>query len=188
MNVQSQPNEILDFFKTIANEERLKIVGALVNQKLTMTDLASRTNMPPTTVLHHLENLIEMGLVKVENLKYRLDTDVVETLARQVLSQQRRRVTADDFADSAGEAYDRKVLSDYFTPEGALKALPTQHKKLMVVLRYLVKNFELGVHYPEKQVNEIIRRFHEDTAALRRYMVDNGLMEREHGEYWRVES
>jgi len=54
-------------------------------------------------------------------------------------------------------------------------------------LNHLVKNFEPGVKYPENQVNQILRRFHEDTAALRRYMVDNQLLARERGIYWRTE-
>ncbi|OGN88887.1 MAG: hypothetical protein A2Y88_04990 [Chloroflexi bacterium RBG_13_48_10] len=65
-------------------------------------------------------------------------------------------------------------------------SIPTQHKKLMVILRHLVKNFEAGVQYPESQVNQILRRFHEDTAALRRYMVDNKLLAREKGIYWKL--
>jgi hypothetical protein len=39
----------------------------------------------------------------------------------------------------------------------------------------------------ENQVNQILRRFHEDTASLRRSMVDNNLLTREKGIYWRIE-
>jgi hypothetical protein len=39
--------------------------------------------------------------------------------------------------------------------------------------------------YPEKQLNEIIAKFHPDTAALRRHMIEYGILER-NGEsvYW----
>ena len=45
-----------------------------------------------------------------------------------------------------------------------------------------------GTRYSEKQVNEILKRYHEDTATLRRELVGFGLMQREggEGEYWRV--
>jgi hypothetical protein len=59
---------------------------------------------------------------------------------------------------------------------------------LEVVLRRVIKAFEPGTRYSEQQVNEILARFHSDTATLRRELVGSNLMEREGGggEYWRV--
>jgi hypothetical protein len=34
-------------------------------------------------------------------------------------------------------------------------------------------------------VNLMLGKWHEDTAALRRYLVDEGFLDREAGEYWR---
>jgi hypothetical protein len=69
-----------------------------------------------------------------------------------------------------------------------LKTLPAQRKKLEAILRYMVKAFEPGRRYSEKEVNDILRRFHDDTASLRRELVGSGLMLREGGggDYWRV--
>jgi hypothetical protein len=55
-----------------------------------------------------------------------------------------------------------------------------------VVLDRLSQEFEVGVRYPERQVNATLRRFHPDVAALRRYLVDEGLLDREAGVYWRA--
>ena len=84
------------------------------------------------------------------------------------------------------DAYDRKVLANFSLPDGSLKEIPAQRKKLEVVLRYVVKTFQPGVKYTEKQVNEILARFHEDTATLRRELVGYGLMKRVSGDgdYW----
>jgi hypothetical protein len=60
-----------------------------------------------------------------------------------------------------------------------------QLSKRTIVLDYLAQNFEPGRRYKEKEVNEILAAYHEDVAALRRYMVDEGFMEREAGIYWR---
>jgi hypothetical protein len=46
--------------------------------------------------------------------------------------------------------------------------------------------FEPGVRYDEKEVNAIVGRFFNDYASLRRYLIDAGLLAREHGEYWRA--
>jgi hypothetical protein len=154
--------------------------------------IAERLSLPPYAVLRHLERLEEMSLIqavgddlidlRLANKSYRLNTAELNELSRQVLSGQRQKATPEDFD---GEAYERKVLSDFMTADGRLKALPVQEKKLLVVLRHLVQVFEPGERYIEKQVNETLRRYHIDTAALRRYMVDNGLLERREGIYWR---
>lgn len=39
--------------------------------------------------------------------------------------------------------------------------------------------------YSEQMVNLILGRRHQDTAALRRYLVDEGLLDRAEGHYWR---
>jgi DNA-binding HxlR family transcriptional regulator len=181
MEPQNQSNDLLDFFKALGDAERLKIAGLLANAPFTLDELAQRTSLRPLEVSNHLEQLEAQGLVLRDGPAYRLAANSLEKKARSVLAQSRLRANPEDFE---GDAYDRKVLADYFKSNGRLKALPTQHKKLMVVLRHLVKNFTPGVRYPEKQVNEILFRFHEDYAALRRYMVDNKLMARERGEYW----
>ena len=85
-----------------------------------------------------------------------------------------------------GDEYERKVFKAYFARDGSLNSIPNQQKKLVVILRFLAKDFEPGQRYPERQVNQMLSRYHEDYAALRRYMVDNGLLAREKGEYWRI--
>ena len=67
--------------------------------------------------------------------------------------------------------------------------MPGQRKKLEALLRYIVRAFEPGVRYNEKQVNETLLRFHEDTAFLRRELVGYKLMARldDGSEYWRVD-
>ena len=86
------------------------------------------------------------------------------------------------------DAYDKKVIKDYAQHDGSLKTLPAQRKKLEAILRYVVKAFDVDKRYSEKQVNEILGRYNEDTATLRRELVGYGLMQREGGggEYWRT--
>lgn len=54
------------------------------------------------------------------------------------------------------------------------------------MLDHHVQMFEPGVRYTEKDVNTALRAFHDDHAALRRYLVDEGLLSRENGMYWRT--
>ena len=77
-----------------------------------------------------------------------------------------------------------KVLRAYFDGP-RLTAMPRPGRKRQVVLEHLVMQFEPGVHYSEASVNMVLQAAHPDVAALRRYLVDAGLMDRAHGEYWR---
>jgi hypothetical protein len=74
------------------------------------------------------------------------------------------------------------------SPDGRLKDFPAQQKKLEAILRHVVEAFEPGRRYPEKEVNQILLIFNEDTARLRRRLIEIKLMERKGGggEYWRV--
>ena len=82
-------------------------------------------------------------------------------------------------------AWDRKVLDNFFD-QGRLKEIPAQRKKLDVILRWLAEQFEPGREYSEQEVNDLLRRYHADTATLRRELVGLGLLTREKGVYRRV--
>jgi predicted transcriptional regulator len=179
-----EQNDLMQFFKVLADAERLKIAGALAAEPLTIEQLAHRLSIKAPTVQHHLEQLSAAGLVRADGLVYRVDSKLLEGRARSVLAQSRPQVSKESFE---GDAYDQKVLAGYMTPDGSLKTIPTQHKKLLVILRHLVKLFEPGQQYTEKQVNEILSPVNRDTASLRRYLVDEKFMARQSGVYWRVE-
>jgi hypothetical protein len=83
------------------------------------------------------------------------------------------------------EPWEERVLS-IFMEGGRLKQVPARRKKRLVVLRWLADHFRPAERYTEAQVNEILRRYHEDPAYLRRLMVDEELMQRHAGLYWRA--
>jgi len=72
-----------------------------------------------------------------------------------------------------------------FVRDGRITAIPAQHAKRLVLLEMLAQEFEPGRRYSEKMVNLILGKWHADTAAWRRYLVDDGFLSREAGEYWR---
>ena len=73
-----------------------------------------------------------------------------------------------------------------FVRDGRLTSIPVQLSKRRVVLDHIVRVFEPGVRYPEREVNALLAVWHPDVAALRRYLVDEGLLSREAGVYWRT--
>jgi hypothetical protein len=116
---------------------------------------------------------------------YELDQPTLEAKTRSMFSQQGLSSVV---SEVDADAYDKKVVKDYTRRDGSLTTLPSQRKKLEAILRYVVRAFDVGKRYSEKQVNQILSRYHEDTATLRRELVGYGLMKREGGggEYWKV--
>ena len=88
--------------------------------------------------------------------------------------------------DPPGEyAPDRELLRRFFGADGRLLTMPTRHLKRLSVLDHVAQRFELGRTYDEREVDAILKAVHEDHAALRRYLVDDGFLTREAGVYWR---
>jgi hypothetical protein len=79
-----------------------------------------------------------------------------------------------------------RVLASFVDVAGRLLTIPAQRKKRLAVLEWLAEDFQPGRLYPESEVNRVISRRHPDFAALRRYLVDEELMQRRRGVYWRA--
>jgi hypothetical protein len=195
METNNLPDEVMTFFKTLANLERIKIAGLIAIEELSPAQIAERTGMKPEVVYKGLEQLVpaRLALEKTsgdsprsfsQSAVYSLDARHLNELSHQVLSGSRPKAQLEEFE---GEDYDRKVLRDFLRADGTLKSVPTQQKKLLAVLSFLAQEFEPGRKYPEKEVNIILARRYPYAASLRRYLVDNGLLARESGVYWRVE-
>jgi hypothetical protein len=73
----------------------------------------------------------------------------------------------------------------FFDAAGRLTSIPRKRAKRLVVLDRLAQEFELGRTYPESEVVAVLTRFHEDHAALRRYLVEEQFLTREDSVYWR---
>jgi predicted transcriptional regulator len=183
-------DEVLKFFKSLADANRLKILGLLAQEDLSVEQLAVMLNLRPSTVSHHLSKLSEAGLVSAKAMSYyniyQFENKTLEAMAQHLLSKENLSAIA---VDVDLDAYDRKVVSYYSLPDGQLKTIPAQRKKLEAILGYISQDFESGTRYNERQVNEILEKYHPDTATLRRELFGAGILARSSGgkEYWRSE-
>ena len=182
--------ELLEFFKALADANRLKIVGLLAQGEYTVEQLAEMLDLRPSTVSHHLTKLSKSGLVSARSESYyniyKLETAMLESMSQRLLARETMpAVTADVDID----AYDRKVINTFCDEHGRIKQFPAQQKKFEAILRYVIQDFQPGRRYTEKQVNEILSRFSDDTASLRRGLIEYKIMAREGGggEYWLLE-
>ena len=189
-DLELMPDELLDFFKAMADATRLKILGVLAQENLSVEQIAEMLKLRPSTISHHLSKLTNAGLVSAKASSYyniyQLENSTLESMAQRLLSSETLPAMA---AGVDLDSYDRKVISNYSLPDGHLKTIPAQRKKLDAILHYVIRSFSFGDHYTEYQVNEILRKFHEDTPLLRRELIGVGLLARstDGREYWRVE-
>jgi predicted transcriptional regulator len=179
---------LLGFFKALADPSRLRIIGLLAQEPLSVEQMAEMLNLRASTVSHHLAFLSRAGLVSARAESYynvySFNPEALEKLARQLLARETLPILA---ADVDLDAYDRKVIKDFCTPDGRVRAFPAQRKKFEAILRYVLRDFEPGRRYSEKEVNQILSRFNDATATLRRELVDYHMLQRQGGggEYWR---
>lgn len=129
------------------------------------------------TALHRLEGggLVERG------------ADGTLVLLAAAFRQAARAAAAEHPPADPGaghEAETAKVLRS-FVRDGRLTALPTAEAKKRILLDVICQDLEPGQRFSEAEVNLRLRRWHDDVASLRRWLVDLGYLDRHAGEYWR---
>ena len=188
--MDDQVDELVTFFKALAEPNRLRIIGLLAQKPQSVEQLATTLRIGESTVSHHLSKLGNVGLVSARAEGYysiyALHTGALAAMAKKILHEEALPGLA---LGMDLDAYDRKVLSAFSDASGRIKAFPVQEKKFLVILRHILGEFEPGIRYPEKRVNQILARYSADTATLRRSLVEHGFMAREGGGgmYWRVQ-
>ena len=73
-----------------------------------------------------------------------------------------------------------------FLGNGRIETIPAKHSRRRLLLDQIAQAFEPGVRYPERDVSLFLGALHPDYAALRRYLVDEELLTRAGGLYWRT--
>ena len=158
------PRELLAL---LAEPDRLKALAAVALGANSMPDVAEYAGLLPRTAAKALSRLMAGGLVEGGSGEgYRVR---YETLREAV------RPPADE--SEPAEEPGNEVLRR-FIHKGRLLAMPAAHSKRLVVLDHLAGLFEPGRRYPEPEVNELLGRYHPDYAMLRRYLVDDGFLDR----------
>ena len=78
-------------------------------------------------------------------------------------------------------------IDQFFAPDGTLISIPVKPAKKIAVLKEIAKKLSPDTKYPEKELNAVIATYHPDTAAIRRHMIEYGILERDGGSvYWVV--
>jgi predicted transcriptional regulator len=173
--------------RALADQTRIRILGLLSERPMYGQELAKVLDVKPPTVSHHITPLVMAGLVRVRRENnyhyYELDSEGIQHLAESAQHIARLLFASNPLPPRSDE---RARVVATFIKNGRLVSIPSQYKKRRYVMEELARSFDWGRLYDEKEINAILKVFHEDYASLRRELIDQRIMMRENGRYWLV--
>lgn len=180
-------NQAISLFKCLSDRSRLQILKSLSMEPMYVERLSERLGLTPSTISFHLKKLEDAGIVYSEKEQYYQVYHLVESILKENILD----LIKDESPEAAlqkerDENYAKKVIESFFE-YGKLKTIPAQRKKRLIVLNEILKEFEVGKKYSEKEVNLTIANIHDDFCTLRREMIAEKLMNRDGTWYWRIE-
>jgi len=158
----------------LADRSNLLAFAAIVLGAGNLEELVATTGLEPRVAERSISHLVGGGLV--------LDLPGLE-VNHAAVRDAARTPTPELHGATAEQA---AVLRNFVDERGRLIELPARAGRRRIVLEYLAGLFEPGLEYDERKVNETLRRLHDDYATTRRYLVDEGLLDRDAGVYRRV--
>ena len=181
-----QLDRLVSFYKAMGDQTRIRITALLSGGPLHGQAIAGKLGLTPPTITHHLKKLREVGIVYE-----RRDKNTVYFYLSESTIRQHAQVLAkllDNKGEELAEMVDislekQKVITNFFTKDGKLKSIPAQRKKKLYVFEHIVQGLEKGRKYEEKELNEYIKKFHDDYATIRREFIINHYMYRENSIY-----
>jgi hypothetical protein len=181
VRVPTSPFTPRELVGLLADDDRRRVFAALVLGASTTDAVRQASGLDARAAGRAVQRLVDAGLVlRGDGGDVHLLGEAFAVAARAEAAREPRPVEhGDEPADVA------RVLRA-FVRDGRLVSIPAVHAKRLVVLDWLVQRFEPGRRYSEQMVNLILGQVHPDTAALRRFLVDEDLLSRAGGEYWRT--
>ena len=168
-----------DIIRIVADPLRLSLLGRAAEGTVAIEDVAANLGVPKRKVAEGLGKLRAAGLIDS-------DLQLVTSRLREIAAKLPSPEEADSIiTDGPWTAEERDILGRFFSGM-RLSEIPTSTKKRALVLERLALEFEPGLRYQEQDVNFRLQLFHPDYAAIRRYMVEGGLLTRAEGVYWRT--
>ncbi len=162
----------------LAEETRLRAYSAVVLGAVTPSEVAAASGLPAREVVRALRRLEQGGLISTTGGRLVADTAAFKEAVREYGPQS----VSDEPLDPDRH---RAAVLRAFIRGGRIISVPAVRSKRRILLEHIVACFEPGVRYPERAVDTVLRAWHEDYVTLRRYLIDEDLLARENGIYWR---
>lgn len=169
-----------DFLRLAVDPLRLAVLGHAAEGPVDSAGLAESLGVPLKSVQQAVARLRAAELLTD-------DLELDRAVLREIAEELPRAPAPDPAVAGTGEWSEEEIdiLGRFFSGR-RLTSIPGSRSKRLVVLERLAQEFEPGLRYDEREVNFTLQLWHADYAALRRYMVDEGLLTRAEGVYWRT--
>jgi hypothetical protein len=193
--------ELSAIAKALAAPGRLALVGVLATcfpLPVEVSDLQAQFKRLGTTFDRELGQLAEAGLIEIVEWQPAAPAATPEPALVAFSSAYLRRIpqlitTLHQIERQVHPAAPRPVLSERerilnrFMPGNQVLAWPEPFMQQRYLSEEIVKRFAPDTRYTEREVNAILKEVYaEDHCTVRRSLIDLGLMQRDHGVYWRV--
>jgi biotin operon repressor len=182
-----QLDKMVNYHKALADPTRMRILLLLSRGKMHGQALAKKLNLSQPTVTHHASKLREAGLIKERRDKnmvyFTLNPELIRQHAEATVRFIFEKGEGEEEMSELNETLEASVLRNFFSKDGKLRQIPAQYKKKLIVLQMLAEKLEPGRMYPERELNEWIKQYHEDFATIRRELIMHQFMYREREMY-----
>ncbi|PNQ81175.1 metalloregulator ArsR/SmtB family transcription factor [Paenibacillus sp. F4] len=182
-----QLDKMVNYHKALADPTRMRILLLLSRGEMHGQALAKKLNLSQPTVTHHASKLREAGLIKERRDKntvyFTLNPELIRQHAEATVQFIFEKGEGDEEMSELNETLETSVLRNFFSKDGKLRQIPAQYKKKIIVLQMLAEKLEPGRMYPERELNEWIKQYHEDFATIRRELIMHQFMYREREMY-----
>lgn len=170
-----------EWLRFVLDPVRLAVAGLVAAGPRTVDEVVAATGAPRRAVLEALGTLVGHGVAdRHDGETFTLVPEALQAVARTLPSPP----PAAERLGYGMTADEREVIGRFFEGERLVR-LPVQASKRRVVLDRLALEFEPGRRYREAEVNDVLRVFDDDYTTLRRALVDEQLLDRADGWYWR---
>lgn len=167
-----------DLLKAVLDPLRLAVLGASVGRPVSIGEIEAQTGASRREIAAAIGSLRSSGLLDGDGV---VVPDVLRAIAMD-LPTDKMQPEAIDGPWTPDEA---EILARFFDGD-RLRSVPTNITKRRLVLEHIVQVFDPGVRYHERDVNFRLQLVYSDYAAIRRYLIDEGFMDRADGSYWRI--
>lgn len=167
-----------EFVRLLLDPIRLAVAGDAVAGSSDVGALAERLGVDERAVAEARGKLAAAGLIDGDGLDRQALREVAQALPTDPPA-------SEAVTDGPWTPEEVEILTRFFSG-GRLQSVPSNLSKRRIVLERLAQEFEPGLRYEEADVNFRLQLFFPDYAALRRYLVDEGMLARADGVYWRT--
>lgn len=175
---------MVNFYKALGDKTRIRLLILLAAEEpLSGQQLAEKLGVTPPTISHHMNKLKEVSAIKEKREKntiyYYVNEKDLKLFNESILKVMDRTKKGMDVMAKQKE----DIIKNFLLPDGRLKTIPAQRKKRLMIFEHMLEGVTLGKKYTEQEINEYIKKYHEDYATIRREFINNHYMYRENGIY-----